>query len=138
MNLSHMHAHTHAQTHQCTHTQTRARARARSNDGWTALHCAASEGFGDVIERLIKFGADVNAKTPKGRTPIIQAAWNARVDALEALLKHGGDPAVVDQVRLWQHATAGRGRGAVLLAVLLVVPGHEGYDQVRFWQRVTV
>src|SRR5262249_8232602 len=38
--------------------------------GRTALHCAAKAGFARVVEALIECGADVNALTDRGQTPL--------------------------------------------------------------------
>ena len=38
--------------------------------GGTALHCAAKAGFARVVEALIEHGADVNALTDRGQTPL--------------------------------------------------------------------
>src|SRR5262245_52754739 len=45
-----------------------------ASDGTTALHWAAHNGDADLVDRLIKAGADVNAKNEFGSTPIIEAA----------------------------------------------------------------
>jgi ankyrin repeat protein len=38
--------------------------------GRTALHCAAKAGFVQVAQALIEFGADVNARSDRGQTPL--------------------------------------------------------------------
>jgi uncharacterized protein len=43
---------------------------AKANDGRTALHGAALQGYDDVIKFLASKGADVNAKDNKGFTPL--------------------------------------------------------------------
>src|ERR1700704_4847766 len=45
-----------------------------SADGTTALHWAAHNGDADLVDRLIKAGADVNAKNEFGSTPLVEAA----------------------------------------------------------------
>jgi ankyrin repeat protein len=42
----------------------------KANDGRTALHGAALQGYNDVIKFLASKGADVNAKDAKGFTPL--------------------------------------------------------------------
>lgn len=39
-------------------------------EGWAAIHYAASNENGELIKFLIKNGADVNAKTADGKTPL--------------------------------------------------------------------
>jgi ankyrin repeat protein len=38
--------------------------------GRTALHCAAKAGFVNVVEALIEYGGDVNARNDRGQTPL--------------------------------------------------------------------
>ena len=45
---------------------------AKNDGGWTPLHFSASEGNLEVSRALIEAGADVNAKTDKGRTPLLE------------------------------------------------------------------
>ncbi len=52
------------------------------------LMIAASKGYVKEIERLIGKGADVDAATLEGATPLIFAIENNRLDAVNALLKH--------------------------------------------------
>lgn len=43
---------------------------ARDNYGWTPLHYAASIGSGDIVEILLKKGADPNIKDNEGKIPL--------------------------------------------------------------------
>lgn len=52
------------------------------------LMIAASKGYVSEIERLIGKGADVNAATLEGATPLVFAIENNRLEAVNALLKH--------------------------------------------------
>ena len=61
------------------------------NLGWRALHWAACEGHADVIEVLLKHGANVNAKDNGGWTALHWAAKLGHADVVEVLLKHGAD-----------------------------------------------
>jgi ankyrin repeat protein len=55
------------------------------------LMIAASAGYPLEIERLIKNGADVNAKSDKGITPLVFAVANNQTKAVNLLLKSGAD-----------------------------------------------
>jgi ankyrin repeat protein len=51
------------------------------------LMIAASKGYSLEIERLIKNGADVNAKSDKGATPLIFAVANNQSRTVNLLLE---------------------------------------------------
>ena len=69
----------------------------------TALHYAANDGKLRLMKRLIELGADVNAsKANWYRSVLSWAANNARVDAVNLLLKSGADPKSINAV----HAAA--------------------------------
>jgi ankyrin repeat protein len=55
------------------------------------LMIAASEGYTLEIERLVQKGADVNAESDKGVTPIIFAVSNNQIRVVNLLLKYGAD-----------------------------------------------
>ena len=61
--------------------------------GWTALHFAAFGGQVDVLELLLKGGADVDAraKTKFDNTPLQAAALTGQVEAIRRLIAHGAD-----------------------------------------------
>lgn len=62
----------------------------------TALHCAAKAGFANVVEALIGHGADVNALTDRGETPLDvleTAGRSVDVEPVRRLLTaHGARP----------------------------------------------
>ncbi|TMV10016.1 ankyrin repeat domain-containing protein [Ruegeria sediminis] len=58
---------------------------------YDGLFRAAHEGNVEMIERLVKDGADVNARDRRGRTPIHVAAFASEDEALRALAKAGAD-----------------------------------------------
>jgi len=51
----------------------RADVNAAEKDGWTALHWAAMEGHTDVVRLLLQNGANVEAVTERGLTPLRSA-----------------------------------------------------------------
>jgi len=59
----------------------------------TALHDVAAEtrGTGEMAALLIQAGADVNAKTSGGYTPLIVAAGRGKTDVVRVLLDAGAD-----------------------------------------------
>jgi ankyrin repeat protein len=63
-----------------------------TSDGTTALHWAAHNGDVDLVDRLLRAGADANAKNQFGATPMSQAAFLGNVAIVEKLLKAGADP----------------------------------------------
>ncbi len=52
------------------------------------LMIAASKGYVNEIDRLIKKGADINAATYEGATPLIFAISNKKTDAVKKLLSY--------------------------------------------------
>jgi len=66
----------------------------RHSDGATALHLAAYSGNGDVCRLLVREGADLEARTPKGQSPLHFAAMSGYVDetnAIDFLVRLGAD-----------------------------------------------
>jgi uncharacterized protein len=67
-------------------------ALAIESDGTTPLLRAVHGNDMNAVERLIKGGADVNAKNDYGTSPILEAALNGNTAIIERLLKAGADP----------------------------------------------
>lgn len=57
-----------------------------NTSGWTALHYAASSGDLEVVNALIKAGADINAVAPDGSSPMIMAAREGHIEIIKLLL----------------------------------------------------
>lgn len=66
--------------------------KARDKDGWTALHHATLGGVhDDVMRLLIRAGADVNARTPGGETPLMFSARKGKVEEVRVLIEAEAD-----------------------------------------------
>ncbi len=61
-------------------------------DTTTPLHWAVHKGDVAEVDRLIKAGANVNARTDLGVTPLSEAALASNTALIERLLKAGADP----------------------------------------------
>ena len=70
---------------------------AKNEDGVTPLLVAAVSGRKEIIELLIREGADVNAKV-NGVTPLHQAAFRSHKEIAELLIANGADLNAVDNV----------------------------------------
>jgi ankyrin repeat protein len=72
---------------------------ARDKDGSTPLHCAAWKGHQQVVELLLKAGADVNAQNTNdhwGTTPLHAAAHANQAAIAELLIERGAAPNAKD------------------------------------------
>ncbi len=52
---------------------------------------AAAEGHVEVMEALMKAGADFKTPLPSGFTPLLFAVRDGRIEAVKALLEAGAD-----------------------------------------------
>jgi len=81
-----------------------ARVTARTREGVTPLELAATNGSGQIIDRLLKAGADPNAAlTPSGDTALMMAARTGKTDAIRVLVEAG---AQVNATETWGGTTA--------------------------------
>ncbi len=53
---------------------------ARNNEKATALHMAAEEGCGECVDALLAAGAEINAQTKSGNTPLLKAAARGKIE----------------------------------------------------------
>lgn len=68
----------------------------RSNFGWTALHLSCYFGHRDVVEELLKAGADANLTNNVGDTPLHKAAFTGRQEVVMLLLQYDACPSVIN------------------------------------------
>lgn len=64
----------------------------RDIDDRTALHVAACQGSGSVVEFLLQNGAEVDPQDRWGSTPLADAIHYKKHDAIKLLEKHGAKP----------------------------------------------
>jgi len=70
----------------------------RSPAGRTALHVAAAYyACEPLCEALLKAGADINARTNDGATPLMLAANSAKLRLVKWLIQKGADPLLKDK-----------------------------------------
>ena len=58
---------------------------AKGADMWSALHYAANEGHGDILETLIEKSIDVEAQTNQNRTALHLASARGHTDICRLL-----------------------------------------------------
>ena len=93
-------------------------ASAQDADGTTPLHYAAARGDADQVRKLIKEGANVDARNDYAATPLSAAAEIGSAEVLELLLKAGADvesPNSEGQTALMAVARTGRVDAAKVL-----------------------
>lgn len=60
--------------------------------GWSPIHYAASGPNTRLVQWLLDHGAQVDAESPNGTTPLMLAAQHAPEGTVELLLQRGADP----------------------------------------------
>ncbi|KAL1922789.1 uncharacterized protein VTP21DRAFT_9165 [Calcarisporiella thermophila] len=84
----------------------RANINHQDGTGKTALILGAYEGSMACVDRLLKYGADMNLTDQYGWTALMLAAYGGRMDVCRILMHHGADPRI----------RTGNGKDAVMLA----------------------
>uniref|UniRef100_A0A671SXB8 Oxysterol-binding protein n=1 Tax=Sinocyclocheilus anshuiensis TaxID=1608454 RepID=A0A671SXB8_9TELE len=72
------------------------KGKSKSNHGWTPLHLACYFGHRDVVEALLKAGADVNLPNNVGDTPLHKAAFTGRKEVVMLLLQYNACASVIN------------------------------------------
>ena len=62
------------------------------DDKFKPIHMAASKGYTQLIEFLLKRGENINAMSGKGKTPLFIAAERGKSNCVRFLLGQGADP----------------------------------------------
>ncbi|XP_047443625.1 oxysterol-binding protein-related protein 1 isoform X2 [Mugil cephalus] len=76
------------------------KGKSKSNLGWTPLHLACYFGHTDVVEELLKAGADVNLPNNIGDTPLHKAAFTGRKEVVMLLLHYDACATVINGTAL--------------------------------------
>ncbi|XP_040896234.1 oxysterol-binding protein-related protein 1 isoform X1 [Toxotes jaculatrix] len=79
-----------------THININCKGKSKSNLGWTPLHLACYFGHRDVVEELLKAGADVNLPNNIGDTPLHKAAFTGRKEVVMLLLHYDACATVIN------------------------------------------
>jgi len=100
----------------------------------TPVHGAAWAGDCETIARLLRDGADIDAKDPGGYTPLLRAASRLHTDAIALLLEHGANVNATNDVGQTAIFMVAR-HGGLEIVKLLVAHGadipKEGYTPLN-------
>ena len=121
---------------------------AQETAAYTGLHAAAAKGDADEIARLVKAGANLEARDAHGRTPLMVAAFRCDVATARALIAAGADlnalesqaydvitiAAVLDDLEMLKLAIASGGNTAAITSpykgTALIAAAHLGHAEV--------
>uniref|UniRef100_A0A3Q3XFH8 Oxysterol-binding protein n=1 Tax=Mola mola TaxID=94237 RepID=A0A3Q3XFH8_MOLML len=72
------------------------RSSANASSGWTPLHLACYLGHKDIVEELLKAGADANLQNDMGDTPLHKAAYAGRKEIVLSLLRYDARSSIIN------------------------------------------
>lgn len=90
------------------------RGAAVNRAGWTPLHYACSGPDNGVAAYLVAQGAELDARSENGTTPLMMAARYGNTDVIPLLLKAGAEPRAANEQELTAADFADRGGRDVL------------------------
>jgi hypothetical protein len=99
----------------------------------TPLHYAAENGYKEVCEVLIEYGADVDAKTKDTWTPLYYAARNGHREVCEILIRHGANVNAKSQYGWTPLYSAARGGHEEVCEFLLESGAHVNAESKKGW-----
>ena len=67
-----------------------------ANKRWNVLHFASQGGDPRIIHLIVNHVTDIESRTAQGYTPLMIAAVNAKLQAVNCLLEKGADPSLQD------------------------------------------
>lgn len=90
-----------------------------TDSGGISLLAAVRSGRVDAIREALAAGADVNAASPDGTTPLIEASGSRRAEIVELLLESGAEVDAVNRYGMTALHLAARGADARAVKALL-------------------
>ena len=69
----------------------------RDRKGFTGLHHAAQRGYLEIMDILVRHGADIDAEDKQNNTPLLIAATYGQVEAVQKLIGWGSKPTKQDK-----------------------------------------
>jgi len=129
-------------------TQAQTAPTAQEIAAYAGLHAAAAKGDADEIARLVKAGANLEARDAHGRTPLMVAAFRRDVATARTLIAAGADlnaldrqaydvitiAAVLDDLEMLKLAIASGGNTAAITSpykgTALIAAAHLGHAEV--------
>ncbi|CAI2731490.1 unnamed protein product [Schistosoma spindalis] len=101
---------------------------AKDQDGYTALHRAAYGGHVEVLQCLMKYGANINNRTEDGWTPLHSAAFWNKLSCVQLLIAAGADlNALTNSGQTALHLAVSNNQGPETLYLLMAQPGAPVY-----------
>ncbi|XP_057713338.1 oxysterol-binding protein-related protein 1-like isoform X8 [Corythoichthys intestinalis] len=83
---------------QMTSLNINCRSKSKGSPGWTPLHLACYYGKKDIVEELLKAGADVNLQDNMGDTPLHKAASTGRKEIVLLLLRYDASASIINGI----------------------------------------